>query len=254
MRRLTLWTPFIEAAIWSITCVSLLAVVDAQVMSSPSYQLQSDSVNVSGGLSSSTAYRQESTVGEIATGRSSSASYNLRAGYQQLQEVFISLTPVDDVTMSNTIPGISGGSALGSTTVTVITDSPGGYLLTIAAANSPAMQNGPNTIPNYPINGTPDFTFTTPAASARFGFSPEGVDIPSAFKDNGIVCGIGTGDTPAACWSGIPTTTLTVATSHSANQPAGATTTLQFKLEVTAGAGVFAGEYTATTTLTALTL
>lgn len=254
MYRLGYLQPFIEAAIWTTLCVSLLSVVDAQVMSSPSYKLQSDSVNVGGGLASSSSYVQESTVGEIATGLSDSTSYNLRAGYQQLQEVFISLTPPGDVLMSPNIPGISGGTSYGSTTVTVVTDSPSGYSLTLAAENSPAMQSGPNSIANYPIGGTPDFTFTVPAASARFGLSPEGVDIPDVFLDNLTTCGAGSIDSPLACWSGIATSGIMVAQGTGGNQPSGATTTLQFQLRVMAGAGILAGEYSATTTLTAITL
>ena len=56
----------------------LLNVSLAQVRSSASYQLQSDSLNVGGGLSTSTSYISESTVGEVATGESSSASYMLK--------------------------------------------------------------------------------------------------------------------------------------------------------------------------------
>ena len=40
----------------------------------------------------SASYRMEETIGEIATGESQSASYKLKAGYQQMQEMVISLT------------------------------------------------------------------------------------------------------------------------------------------------------------------
>jgi len=253
MRQVAILAHVVQAVCGTVLALSLLSVVDAQVMSSPSYQLQSDSVNVGGGLSSSTAYIQESTTGEIATGRSESAAFNLRAGYQQLQEVFISLSAPTDVLMNPSIPGITGGVSYGSTTVTVITDSPGGYMLLLSAEADPAMQSGSNSIPNYPA-GTPDFAFTVPAASARFGVSPEGVDIPDVFRDDTFVCGVGVSDTPLACWTGIATTGVAMAESSNGNQPDGATTTLQFQLGVTAGAGVMSGEYTATTTLTALTL
>lgn len=61
----------------------LASTASAQVMTSASYRMQSDSVNVGGGLSSSATYALEDTAGEIATGRSSSAAFAAHAGYQQ---------------------------------------------------------------------------------------------------------------------------------------------------------------------------
>jgi hypothetical protein len=138
---------------------SLLLVreVFAQVRTSSSYQMQSDSINIGGGLSSSTDYVQESTVGEIATGPSDSTAYALRAGYQQLQEVYVSLAISGDVVMDPDLPGVTGGTANGSTTVTVVTDNPAGYRLIFQAESDPAMSSGPNTIANYDAGQEPDY-------------------------------------------------------------------------------------------------
>lgn len=233
----------------------LLNVVVAEVRSSPSYQLQSDSINFAGGLSTSSNYSAESTAGEVATGDSGSASYQLRAGYQQMQEVFISMTAPNSVVMTPNIFGITGGTANGSTSVSVLTDSGSGYELSITAENNPAMRKGIDTIADYiPVsNPSPDFSFQTNPTTAHFGFSPEGPDVVSRFRDNGLLCNTGSGDTNLACWDGIGTGNKAIARGV-ANQPNGATTTLNFRLVVGGSIVVPAGDYFATTTLTALPL
>jgi hypothetical protein len=234
----------------------ILNVSSAQVRTSSNYQLQSDSINVGGGFSSSTSYVQESTVGEIATGPSDSTSYSLRAGYQQMQEVFISLASTGGVVMSTSLPGITGGTSNGSTTFTVTTDSPSGYQLTIEAENNPAMQNGANSIADYDAGPEPDFSFITGGDEAHLGFSPDGVDIVQAFLDNdvGVTCNIGSSNTSLACWDGLSTTAAVMAEGGGSNHPDGATTTVNFRVGVGSSAGVIAGVYTATTTVTALPL
>jgi hypothetical protein len=233
----------------------LMNVVVAEVRSSPSYQLQSDSINFAGGLSTSSNYSLESTAGEVATGDSESASYKLLAGYQQMQEVFLSMTAPDPVVMTPNILGITGGTANGSTSVMVLTDSPSGYELTIAAESAPAMRKGSDTIADYvpAAAPAPDLSFLTSPTTAHFGFSPEGSDIVDRFRDDGLLCNTSTGDTALACWDGIGTSNKSIARG-SANQPSGATTTLNFRLVVGGSVEVTAGDYFATTTLTALPL
>lgn len=250
---------FLQSIIYSIVATSitlaLLNVGFAQVRTSSSYQLQSDSINIGGGFSSSTSYVQESTVGEVATGLSDSASYSLRAGYQQMQEVFISLATTGNVVMDSTLPGLTGGVSNGSTTVTVITDSPSGYQLTIEAENNPAMQSGANTIADYNAGPEADPSFITGGSDAHLGYTPEGVDIVQAFKDDGGgACNVDTTDTPLTCWDGLSTTAEVISQSINANHPNGATTTLYFRVGIGSGAGVETGLYTATTTVTALPL
>lgn len=233
---------------------AMLSVAVAQVRTSTNYQMQSDSINVGGGRSTSNSYTQESTVGEIATGQSDSPTYSLRAGYQQMQEVFLSLSSTGDVIMSPDLPGLTGGTSNGSTTFTVITDSPAGYRLTIESENDPAMQSGTNSIADYNEGADPDFTFNTSSSDAHFGFTPEGVDIVQAFRDDGGTCNVGVGDSILACWAGLSTTAIVIAEGSGGNQPNGATTTVHFRVGIGSGAGVVAGVYIATTTVTALPL
>lgn len=254
MNRSVLLHSLFEASAFTVVVLLISNISFAQVRSSASYQLQSDSVNMGGGLSTSTSYRQESTVGEVATGESASASYALRAGYQQMQEVFLSLSVTGDAIMDQAIPGVTGGVSNGSSTLTVITDSPSGYQVHIAFQDDPAMQNPPYSIANYDEGAAPDFSFTTAGGEAHFGYTPEGVDIVQFFKDDGGACNTGGLDTAYACWVGASTTAQTIAVGAGSNHPSGATTTLHFRVGVGSGAGVIAGVYIATTTVTALPL
>ncbi len=236
-----------------IVCV--LQITDAQVMTSTNYKIQSDSVNVGGGYSTSTNYGLETTAGEVATGQSTSTNYQLRAGYQQMQEVFMSLSAVSTINLTPNLGGVSGGTSNGSTTVVVITDSPSGYQLTIKVGNTPAMQSGAASIADYvPVGAQPDYLFITDPTDAQLGYSPEGIHVAARFRDNGSACGVGSGDVALRCWDGLATTSKTIATAAVANQPAGATTTINFRVGIGGSVGVTPGLYVATTTLTALPL
>jgi hypothetical protein len=246
----------------NIVCAMVLApvifqyvgIVDAQVMQSSSYSMQSDSVNFGGGLSDSTMYSLESSAGEIATGESDSTSYTLRAGYQQMQEVFVSLTGLASVNLSPSIPGVSGGVANGSTTATVVTDSPSGYSLTIESEASPAMVFESNTLADYHTNAVPDYEFAIAVTDAHFGFSPFGDDIVDRFKNNGTSCNTGSTISNLNCWTGLSTSPTVIAEATNSNHPAGTPTRINFRVGVGGSVNQPPGVYVATTTVTALPL
>jgi hypothetical protein len=227
----------------------------AEVMNSANYKLQSDSVNVGGGDSSSSNYGLQSTMGEAATGNQASANYELKAGYQQMQEVFLSMSSVPNVALAPAIGGITGGEATGSASVTVVTDSPAGYQLTIKASGSPALQSGSGSFADYvPAGAHPDFAFAVDPQASAFGYSPEGADIAAAFRDNGSLCGSGAGDSPDSCWAGLSTSETVIAQRSAANQPLGTATVIKFRAASGASHMQSAGTYTATTTITAIAL
>ncbi len=244
----------IQAFLLLILLASVLSISFAQVRSSTNYSLQSDSINIGGGLSSSTNYTQESTVGEVATGLSSSTNYQLRAGYQQMQEVYLSLTPPANVVMDTALPGLTGGTSNGSTTFAVTTDSPSGYQVIISAENSPAMQNGPYSIADYNDGGDADNSFLTSGGDAHLGYTIDGSDTDQYFLDSGGVCGTGSTDSFLTCWTGLSTSDKTIVRSSTSNHPAGAEATIYFRVGIGSSAGVIAGTYVATSTLTALPL
>lgn len=241
----------------TVTVFLGMGVGDAQVMQSTNYKIQSDSVNFGGGFSSSTNYSLESTAGEVATGDSSSTNFNLRAGYQQMLTSSISMTAPSNVTMSPSIPGVTGGVANGSTTVVVTTDSPAGYELSISASESPALRKGGDSIGDYtPSGADPDFTFRTGVSEAHFGYSPSGPDTATRFLDDGLgVCNTDGGlETSLTCWDGLSLISEAIARSSGGNSPTGATTTVYFRVWIGGLINQTEGTYTATTTLTALSL
>lgn len=232
-----------------------LSLAAAQVMQSTNYRLQQDSINFSGGLSTSTNYSLESSAGEAGTGDRSSTSFNLRGGYQQLDTNFIAISTVAPVVMVPALAGITGGTANGSTTVTVTTDSPAGYELSIAAAQTPALQKGSDSIADYaPVGAVPDLTFTTGSTQSHFGYSPSGTDIVLRFKDNGSVCGAGSSDTALSCWDGLDVVDEAIARGNGSNVPSGTDTVLYFRVGIGGSVGQPSGTYTATTTVTAISL
>lgn len=242
---------------FGVACATLLVACTAHaaVMQSTNYRLQSDSINIGGARGTSGSYKLEDTVGEAGSGLSSSTSYNLSAGYQQTLVNYLAMTAPQNVVMSPSIGGVTGGTANGSTTVTVTTDDPAGYQLTITASTSPAMKSGANSIANYAPGGAdPDFAFATVVNTGKFGFSPEGTDIAQRYKDNGSICNAGSTDTSLACWDGLTTTARVIASKASGNHPNGTLTTIRFRTGLGANSGVPNGDYFATTTVTAIAL
>lgn len=232
----------------------LLPVVSfAAVRSSSSYSLERDSINIGGESSTSSSYGLTDTVGEQATGSSESASYAIQAGFQ-LPDNFLSITSPADVTLATFNTSRADSSSSGTATWTVVTDNASGYTMTIEASTAPALQSDSATFNDYVPTGAADYAFTTASSESDFGFSPEGNDIVSSYKDNGSVCGTGSSDTVSACWDGLSTSAQTIAGSGSSNQPTGTDTTVRFRAEIGSEVIQSPGTYTATVTVTAIVL
>ncbi len=239
----------------SIYILGLQTYVHGDTMASPSYKIESDSMNFGGTRSTSNTYIIEDTLGEIATGMSSSTNFVLKAGYQQMHDVYLAITPASDVTMSPSLGGVVGGTSNGATSFSVNTDNQAGYTVTIKASSSPALRSGSDTFSDYsPAGADPDFTFTNAANTSSFAFSPEGDDISQRFKDNGAACNAGSGDTGTSCWDGLSITPKTIVSRTSSNHPLGETTTIRFRAATGSSFIQPDGTYTATTTITILPL
>jgi len=246
-----------------ITIIVLIAIgvyqapILAYVMSSDHFRIQSDSVNVGGGLGTSTSYKEEDTVGEIGTGYSSSTSYVMSAGYLQTENLStLSLTAPDNVTTTGDIDGMTGGTASGTADIYIVTTNPTGYILSIRASTSPAMKHtGSSTaaFDNYIKAGSaPDFSWSVTSTKAEFGFTPEGPDIIDYYRDSGGSCDqTGGGDTPDACWDFVSSSDQTISQSSAANDPIGATTTVKFQAESGNQHIQTSGSYEAQITMTA---
>jgi hypothetical protein len=223
------------------------------VSSSTSYRIQNDSINIGGTLSTSTGYRVEDTVGEDMSGVSASASYNIKAGYQQMQQTYLAVSAPGNVTLSPNIPATGGGAANGQAIWTIVTDNISGYTASLSSTAAPALVSGANIFSDYTVAGVnPDFSFSVLANTSEFGFSPEGTDVSSRYRDDGANCNAGVGETADRCWDPLQMGGSTVALRTIPNNPSGSSLTVKFRAESGASNVQAAGSYTATATLTVL--
>lgn len=250
----TFVVPLCSAAILIAVVLVCSDQAHGQVMTSPHYSMESDSLNFGGARSASASYSLEDTLGEVATGISSSTDYSMFAGYQQMQLVGIAVVPPSNVILTPAIGGVSGGTANGAAVFQVTTDDPAGYSVTIQASTSPALVSGSYSFADYaPGGSSPDFTFTVSSSASVFAFSPKGSDLAPRYLDNGVnACGTGSNQTAGACWDGLSTSPITIDNRATDNQPGGTVTTLNFRAASGSNNVQASGLYTATTTLTVI--
>ncbi len=226
----------------------------ADQMGSSTYKIQSDSVNFGGVDSTSDGYKLGDTLGEIGTGDSNSSSYYMHAGYWQMGESYISISSPSDLVMSS-MSGLSGGSSEGTMSWNVLTDNVAGYSMSIAATTSPALKSAQDSLADYtPAGSVPDYNFTNASTDSSFGFSPEGSYVDSRYKDNGSICGTGSGEVQGKCWDGLSTTPKVIAGSTSSTHPLGSDVTVRFRAESGADHIQTSGDYNVTIVVTATTL
>lgn len=224
-------------------------------MSSSSYKIPSDSLNAGGQQSSSGLYNLVDTAGELGTGDSASGTYAINAGFLSEQATYISITAAGSVSMSPSISGVSGGTGSGSMSWTVVTDSAAGYALNIHSTTTPAMRSAGSSFADYtPAGSDPDFTWSVASTDSEFGFTPEGADVISRFKDNGSICNSGSSNTTDKCWDAITTSDTLIAQSSAGNHPSGTLTTVKVQAESGTTHIQPNGSYTATIVATAVPL
>jgi hypothetical protein len=230
------------------------SLIDAEVMGSTKYKIQSDSVNLGGMDSGSSQYGLKDTLGEIATGESNSDNYFMHAGYWQMQENYLSISNPDDLVLTP-IGGLSYQASEGTLSWLVKTDSPSGYELSINATTSPAMQSAFDHFDDYtPAGSVPDYNFISPTDTSYFGFSPEGTDVAPLYLDNDFVCGTGFNETSGKCWDGLSTTPKIIAVSSTSNHPSGSSVIARFRAETGENHVQSAGEYNVIIEVTAVSL
>lgn len=177
-------------------------------------------------------------------------------------EISFTVTAADVALAS--IPGLTGGTATGSTQVVVQTNNALGYAMTIEASNTPAMVgdvSGDN-IPDYTpaVANVPDFSHTVAANTAEFGYTVSAsntTDLAQKFLDNGSICNVSTSDTGGtdSCWYNLSTTATSTVNRATPTDNNGATTTFTFVTLVNSNPAPALTQdlYTATATLTATT-
>lgn len=179
-------------------------------MSGSSYSIPWDAVTAGGGETiTGSTYGLRSTQGEITGGVSEGTSYDLRAGYRQLEEPFITST------ISGTCAlGVLTSSAVSGCriTVTTVTNAAGGFATTVKA-------NGLRTTPSsIDINNVSDGAIT--AGSEEYGVSTEDSNaVISQFSGGSITSANCTTSLsgPLSSFSALSTSTQSVVTEVAPN-------------------------------------
>lgn len=192
--------------------------------------------------------------------RSQSAESTFEIKQTVTEEITFLVAP-NDITMSPSLAGITGGTSNGGTQFIIKTNNATGFSVTITASSSAGMlgeQEGgtiPALIPATP--GVPDYNFAAPVNSAAFGYTISASttgEITQPFRDNGSnACNTGSNETADTCWLDATTTPYTIINRSTATDSHGATSTIQFRVQIAAdpAPAIPADVYTATTTLTA---
>jgi len=252
---------FVKTTLICLLVLSILngfcTTVVAYVMSSSNYQIQADNALVpTGGIGTTVNYIFRDTMGEVSTGLSDSALYKIKAGFQEMLETYISVSVPDDISLTPAIPGVSGGTATGNATWTVVADGSSGFSMNLQASTTPAMKMPSD--PTYYFSDhtlTPSYGWTAPDTGvASFGFTIAAAiaaDTVTAFKDNGAACGAGSNT--GGCWSGFNgTNNISVINRSTRTDNDGEDEIVNFKAQ-SAGKLLKDGQYQATITTTVST-
>ena len=167
-----------------------------------------------------------------------------------------------DVTMSPSLAGTTGGTADGATQFRIVSGNTAGFTLTLNTETDNGM-DGEDTTGVIPpltpaVAGVPDYAFTSaPANTAEFGYSVNASttgQITAPFRNNGSnACNTGSTETDDNCWLDASTTAYTILSTTSATESSGATTSIKYRVIISANPVPLIPDdiYTATTTLTA---
>lgn len=256
--RLTAKILILTAVLFVLVATGLWCPTFAIEMQSDNYKIESDDSSGAGGLWSTVNYIFRDTLGEVSTGRLDGTSYKLRAGYQEMQEEYISVSAPDDISLTPSIPGISGGTADGSATWTVIADNSAGFNMKIKVSTTPAMKlDGSYYFDDFTpaSESVPDYNWSVDSGDAEFGFSVEpetDEDAVQAFLDNASnACNQSSGSqTINKCWLDFNgTTDVDIINRSTRTSTSGEDEVIKFRAQSNAKF-LLEGAYSAVTTVT----
>lgn len=177
------------------------------------------------------------------------------------QEIAFTVAP-QNVTMDQSLQGLTGGTANGSTTFAITTNNTGGYEVRISFASTTAMEHETSGafIPNLGTSGgttVADFATSSVSGSSGFAYSITGPHITTPFTGTTAGCGSGSGTGDAdACWylESDATAAYLLIDSTVASDSSGDPYDIYFRTVVDQNPtpALPQGFYTATTTLTAI--
>ncbi len=169
----------------------------------------------------------------------------------------ISITDCANFTMSQTLPGLGGGTATGQCTWTVKTANGTGFSFSLANSSStPALHSSTDSFSDYSPSqsGTPDYAFTVASAASAFGYTVEAqtaADTVAKFLDNGSACGTGASAGTDTCWLGFATAGYTVINRSASTSPSGEAEVIKFRAQTGATKVQTSGTYQSQITATA---
>lgn len=116
-------------------------------MGSTNYKINADVIGVGGGLGTSSSYKLFDTAGEPVIGIGQSANYDIKAGFAYMVNYSLSfLVDSNTVNLGTVTPG---SSATGQSTLTVTTDSWGGYDILISENHALLHTDAVTTLSDY---------------------------------------------------------------------------------------------------------
>lgn len=192
----------------------------------------------------------------VVIGQGATTSENFTVTQSITGEISFEVTP-DPVTMSPAIPGLTGGTAYGSTSVRVSTNNTTGYTLDIAFEDTQAMQQdgGSANIPNLDTT-TGDYDLASiGTGDAAFAFTASSSDAVDTLLTDGTSCGAAGSPSVDSCFvmPSDATNAFTMVDSSSETLSEGQLTDIGFIVKVGANPTptLPVDTYTATATLTA---
>lgn len=184
-----------------IVCFTITTVASAYVASSTNYRIETDTISYGGGMSTSTSFNMQDTLSNMFLGTGTSTNYTLNTGPLAMTVSTITMTDPGSLVLSGEINSLEGGVADGSVSVTVITDNPGGYQLTLSGT---ALSSGSGSFESF----VGPASWSVGDGASAFGFS-----------------------TDLSTWDGIDGTERVVVSESSNNQPSGTDVTINFRAE-----------------------
>ena len=168
-----------------------------------------------------------------------------------------------NVLMIPTLGGISGGTAFGTTTFAVTSNSLTGYSVTIMASSTTGAMQGTASTTNYIAGYVPssalraDYDMTVALNKTGFAYSVQASstsDVAPLFRAIGTTCGFVTGAAPSAghCWYVATSTAATIINRTLPTVGGAATSSVIFQVQIMSNPNpvIPNDTYVATTTLT----
>lgn len=168
---------------------SASSLVLADTLSSPAFEIDMSTINITGGSKSSSSYKLTDTVGQTIQGQFDSAGYVLKAGFQYIYTLIPFTFTISNLDL-NFGSLVSGTPSLLTNILTVTTGSAYGYTVKTIEDHPLRLSNGVTTIPDTSCDlASPciqtDATVWADNTRYGFGYNIQGTDVDVAdFVDN----------------------------------------------------------------------